>query len=119
VQIWGSSMSPKYHPKDIVIINPMAPPRPFGGVLAMNEDRSDVCIGEFVSETDNEWIIARFGSGARGSPFGAQGLPDHPRNRRGLDRSRINLNCGRGAGYEVSEAEAIRSPTLPAWTVVG
>ncbi len=62
VQIWGSSMTPKYHPKDVVIVNPTAPPRPFGGVLAMNEDRSDVCIGEFVSETDDEWIVARFGA---------------------------------------------------------
>jgi hypothetical protein len=61
VQIWGSGMAPKYHPKDIVFVNPIAPPRPFGGVLVRSEDRSDVHIGEFVSETADEWIIAQFG----------------------------------------------------------
>lgn len=60
-QIWGSGMAPKYHPKDIVFVNPIAPPRPFGGVIVMSEDRADVHIGEFVHETADEWVIKQFG----------------------------------------------------------
>lgn len=61
VQIWGSGNAPKYHPKDIVFVNPIAPPRPFGGVIVMTEDRTDVHIGEFVIETADEWVIKQFG----------------------------------------------------------
>lgn len=62
VQIWGSGNAPKYHPKDIVFVNPIAPPRPFGGVIVMSEDRADIHLGEYVGETDDEWIIQQFGA---------------------------------------------------------
>lgn len=62
VQVWSSNMAPKYRPKDILIVNPQSPPRREGGVIVMSEDRSDVCIGEYVGETEEEWIIERFGN---------------------------------------------------------
>lgn len=62
VEVWGSGMAPKYHPRDIVVVNPDAPPRPLDGVLVMTEDREDIHIGQYVGETADEWIIEQFGS---------------------------------------------------------
>lgn len=82
VRFWGSGMFPKYLSGDILLINPIAPPRPQGGVIVMNEDREDVHIGEFIVETADEWTIAQFGviPGEKRPAYAEKAIPraDYP-----------------------------------------
>jgi transcriptional regulator with XRE-family HTH domain len=61
-RVWLDDMEPRFRPGDIIVIDPVSPPRHGSGVLLMSEDRQRVQMGDFISETSDLWTIQKFGS---------------------------------------------------------
>jgi transcriptional regulator with XRE-family HTH domain len=69
LQIRGKVMLRRYLPGDVVVVNPVGIPRQGSGVVLMTEDRGDVQIGEYVSETDTEIELKFTGAEVRLARF--------------------------------------------------
>jgi hypothetical protein len=62
VRMRGYFMAPLYRPADTLLVDSDLPPRVETGVILSNRERNRVFIGEFVSETNSEWIVKWFGN---------------------------------------------------------
>lgn len=65
LQVRGRTAGSKYRPGDWIVVNPAGIAHPSSGVVLMAEDRGDVKIGEYVSETDTEIELLCWGDMVR------------------------------------------------------
>lgn len=79
VQAREVDMRPMYRPGDILIVNPRLAPRVEDGVLLLSEDKTNVQIGEFVSESADMWVVKKYGDNPETFTFSRAEFPAcHP-----------------------------------------